>query len=160
MKKLGKIVSIKTVENLELKPVSTLEGKNGARLGFSQMINSISGFGGKDGYSIKTDKHEWYILIDNGQSCCESWGYITSDDNFDKYTGKELVEVKLTDKELNSKMLEGFEYGFDAGGIQFVDFKFSDGDVLQFAVYNGHNGYYGHDILVTKDNKILLNEVI
>lgn len=28
-----------------------------------------------DGYKITTNKQEIYILIDNDQSCCESWGY-------------------------------------------------------------------------------------
>ena len=46
------------------------------------------------------------------------------------------------------------------GGIQFVDFNFSDGDSLKFAVYNSNNGYYGHDIVVARDKKVILDDVL
>lgn len=114
-----------------------------------------------DGYKIITSEHEYMILIDNGQECCESWGYFSSDDDFKKFIGKELVSIELTDTALNKKKLEEVEpYGLDEGGIQFVDFKMGNGSVLQFAVYNAHNGYYGHSIMVIKDNKILLQDII
>lgn len=158
--KYGKIISIETIEGLKLKPIANLNEKNGSRLGFSQMVNSLLGYGEKDGFLIKTDKHFWHILIDNAQSCCENWGYISSDDDFTKFIGKEVLNVKLTDKGLNTKMLGDNEYGFDGGGIQFVDFNFTDGSVLQFAVYNAHNGYYGHDIVIARDNKILLKDTL
>lgn len=43
--------------------------------------------------------------------------------------------------------------------IQFVDFVTSRG-TFQLAVYNSHNGYYGHGIIVAKDDEILLNETL
>ena len=39
-------------------------------------------------------------------------------------------------------------------------FKFADGSVLQFAVYNAHNGYYGHPIIIAKDKEILLQDTL
>lgn len=157
MKTLGKVLSIKEVANIGVGNRSNLNGKGG-RLGLSQMLNQLSGGGNKDGYEVKTDKHTWLILIDNGQSCCESWGYISSDDQLDSYIGKEVVSVKLTDKGLNTKMIESTKT-YD-GGAQFVDFNFADGQILQLAVYNSHNGYYGHDILVVRDRKIILQDVV
>ena len=158
MRNLGKLTSIKEVENLKLETRAALTGKGG-RLGFSQLVNNLQGWGGKDGFEIKTDTHTWLILIDNGQSCCEDWGYIVSNDHFKKFLGKEVISVKLTDKALNTKMVEKEKEIYE-GGIQFVDFNFSDGDSLQFAVYNSHNGYYGHDIVVARDKKVILDEVL
>lgn len=132
-----------------------------ARLGLAQLINSIFGYAEYDGYMVKTTEHEYLILIDNGQCCCESWGYFDSADNTDDFIGKELVSVELTDVALNKEKLEksGY-YGGEEGGIQFVDFNMADGTVLQFAVYNEHNGYYGHPIIVAKDEKIILQDTL
>lgn len=111
-----------------------------------------------DGYQITTTAHEYQLLIDNGQSCCENWGYFASNDDEQRFVGKELANVEMTDVGLNTKNVKDIsEYGFDEGGIQFVNFKMADGDVLQIAVYNAHNGYYGHDIVFTKDGEIILS---
>lgn len=157
---LGKIVEIKEIHDVNLKNVGALKGTNGSRLGMSQMINAISGYGSYDGYQIKTDEHEFNILIDNGQSCCESWGYFSSEDDFEEFIGKELKEVNLTDVALNKKKAEESDYyDCDEGGIQFVDFVFY-GRVLQFAVYNAHNGYYGHGIIFAKDAEVFHQDTL
>ena len=39
--------------------------------------------------------------------------------------------------------------------------KFAMKDALvPLAVYNAHNGYYGHGILITKDNEIIHNSIL
>ncbi len=158
---MEKILEIKEITGLKLGNWGKSTGNNGSQLGISQMINALCGYGEYDGYLIKTDEHEYHILIDNGQSCCESWGYFSSEDDFDDFIHKELKEVRLTDTALNQKVVENvLPYGLDYGGIQFVDFVMVDGDVLQFAVYNEHNGYYGHSILVAKDAEILLSDTL
>ena len=158
---MEKIIEIKEITNFELENIGKLEGNNGSRLGFAEMLNAICGYGGYDGYLIETNEHKYLILINNGQSCCESWGYFSSDNDFEDFIGKELKEVRLTDTALNQQRLNEIEpYGFDGGGIQFVDFVIANGDVLQFAVYNSHNGYYGHSILIAKDNEILLQDTL
>jgi hypothetical protein len=49
---------------------------------------------------------------------------------------------------LNVKKLDEITEECDSGGgTQFVDFETSKG-VFQLTVYNRHNGYYGHDILI------------
>lgn len=129
-----------------------------SRPGIIQMINLLCmGYSKYDGYKVKTTDHEYLILIDNGQCCCEEWGYFSSDDNFEDYLGKELQAVELTDKALNKKAVDDSGYYEESGGIQFVDFKMVGGSVLQFAVYNSHNGFYGHPIIFAKDEDILLN---
>lgn len=156
---LGTIQSIEEVKNVRIAPIAPLEGKGGS-LGLSQMIGMLGGFGDNDGYKVITDKHTIVVLIDNGQSCCESWGYFASEDDFAPFVGTELQEINLTDTALNTERVEASGYyGSDEGGIQFVDFVTSQG-TFQLAVYNAHNGYYGHGIVVAKDNDILLNETL
>ena len=157
---LGKILSIEEVTNVKLDNTGSLNGGNGSRLGLSQMIDALRGYGSYDGYKIKTDIHEFYILIDNEQSCCESWGYFSSEDAFEPFIGKYLMEIVLTDKALNSKRVEESDYYDDGGGIQFVNFNIADGTVLQFAVYNAHNGYYGLPIIFAKDEEVFHQDTL
>lgn len=156
---LGKIKEITTVHDICCSGVMPLVGKNNSQLGILQMISSLCG-GDMDGYKIVTDKHVFHVLIDNGQSCCEDWGYLTSEDDSEPFMGAELISVNLTDTTLRQDVVEKTApYGFGEGGIQFVDFV-TDRGTFQLAVYNGHNGYYGHGILVAKDDDILLKDTI
>jgi len=150
---LGKIIKIEEIFDLALTNIGKLTGSNGASLGMSQMLSAC------DGYLIETDKHKYHILISNGQSCCESWGYFSSEDDTERFVGRELCEVNLTDVALNKKKVEDSGYYEDNGGIQFVDFV-TDKGVLQLAVYNAHNGYYGHGIVIAKDTEILLGDTL
>lgn len=156
---LGKIISIEEIQGFKIQPVNALNGANGSSLGISQMLSSIMGYSDMDGYKVVTDAHVYHVLIDNGQSCCESWGYICSEDNVKPFIGTELREVKLTDTALNQTVVEKSGYYDDEGGIQFVDFV-TDAGTFQLAVYNAHNGYYGHGILVAKDDEILCEDVL
>lgn len=88
-------------------------------------------------------------------------GLLQSEDDLTAYIGAELREVHLTDTALNKAAVEKSDYydGDDGGGIQFVDFV-TDRGTFQLAVYNSHNGYYGHGILFAKDDAILLNDTL
>lgn len=155
----GKILSVEEIHGFDIQPIAPLNGPSGARLGMSQMISSLGGGAeSMDGYQVTTDAHVFVVAIDNGQSCCESWGYIASDDDFAKFIGRELREVNLTDTSRMKEGVEELEY-IDEGGVQFVDLV-TDRGVLQLAVYNGHNGYYRHGILVAKDDEIMLNSTL
>lgn len=154
MSDYGKIKSITEVEDAECGNVP-----QGDNLGFMQMA-SVLMLGGfeMNGYVIETDKTIIRVLIDNGQSCCEDWGYFSSEDNLDGYIGAELRDVVLTDTSLKTEPIEELEY-LDAGGVQFVTFVTDQGD-FQLAVYNAHNGYYGHSIIVAIGDEVKLNEVL
>lgn len=156
----GKIKSISEVYNLSLGNVPSINSNHNGQKGMIGMLNFLMGCSKYDGYEIETESHHFYVLIENEQNCCESWGYFSSDDNTQDYIGKNLVEVQLTDKGLNAKAVEESGYYDDCGGIQFVDFRFSDGSVLQLAVYNAHNGYYGHGIIITIDDDIILSDTL
>jgi len=156
---MEEILKIEEVSDLQLSNTGVRGGAGS--LGLSQMLSCLCGYAQYDGFKISTSEHEYLILIDNGQNCCEQWGYFSSEDNFEDFVGKNLFSVELTDTALNKKKLEELlPYGPYEGGIQFVDFKMTDGSVLQFAVYNAHNGYYGHPIIVAKDGEILLNDAL
>lgn len=106
---------------------------------------------GVEGFEIVTNKQRIKLYIDNGQSCCESWGYFWCNDNPQEFVGTNLREVSLTDTALNTKKVES--QGADSrgyGGIMFVNFDTSRG-ILQFVAYNSHNGYYGHTATVESE---------
>lgn len=156
---LGKIKSIEEIFNFTIQSITKMndQGKN---LGMAQVINALCGYSSMDGYKVETEKHVFYVLIDNGQSCCENWGYMSSEDDLNYFIGSELIEINVTDTALNKKVLTQMdEELINSNEIQFVDFKTNNG-IFQLAVYNSHDGYYGHGILVAKDNEILLNEVL
>lgn len=99
---------------------------------------------GFDGFRVSTDKQDITVLISNGQSCCENWGYLVSEDDTEKFVGATLKDVTITDTALITH--DDLKY-LDEGEAMFVNFETSKG-TFQIAVYNGHNGYYGHSVKV------------
>lgn len=99
-----------------------------------------------DGVKITTDKQEILVLVSDGQSCCESAGYVISEDDYSSFVGSDLSDVKVVDTGLNTKMVEAGQ-SLDEGDIMFVNLETSKG-TLQLAVYNSHNGYYGHSGII------------
>jgi hypothetical protein len=155
----GKITSIETVQGFQLGNSPQMDGSGGARLGLGGMINILADRRSMDGYKVTTKKNIILVLIDNDQSCCESWGYMSSEDDMQSFVGANLRDVVLTDTALKSLSVdENLKY-LDCGGVQFVNFETSRG-TLQLAVYNAHNGYYGHGIIVAIDNKIICDNTI
>jgi len=107
------------------------------------------------GYSIVTNKQEIKFGISNDQSCCENWGYFSSNDDFDEFIGSEILSIEMVDSAINVKKLESEQVDID--DCIFVNIKTSVG-LLQFAVYNEHNGYYGHNVkLISEQLKIDVN---
>jgi hypothetical protein len=100
-----------------------------------------------EGFIIETNKQKIYIGVDAYQYCCESFGALISEDNINKFIGAELLNIKITDNELKS--YDFLENLFE-GGTMFVDIETNKG-VFQIAVYNIHNGYYGHEAIVKSE---------
>ena len=101
----------------------------------------------KAGYKITTNKQEIIISISNGQNCCENWGYITSEDYFPDFFGAELLGIILVNTELKKDTLLGIDFYDDEENCLFVNVETSKG-TIQFILYNSHNGYYGHSVLI------------
>jgi len=99
-----------------------------------------------DGFLIHTDKQVIKLGISNGQSCCENWGYLMSEDDVQSFVGAELLSIKAVDVGVNEKCIDAGN-GCDEGGAMFINLETSNG-LLQFVAYNGHNGYYSHSAFV------------
>lgn len=104
-----------------------------------------------DGYIITTDKQTIKVGITNDQNCCESWGYLTTNDSLNDFIGADLLEVKIVDTALNVQKMK--EADTDYAGTMFVNFETSKG-TMQLVAYNDHNGYYGHDAVVISEQLI------
>ena len=129
---MSKIVKIEELDNFE----------NEGKYSFSS---------GWDGFKITLTDKEILLLIDNGQCCCEDFGTIVSDDNFEEFIGAEVRDIETTeldedDYKTKSWLSEEFAY-VDVLECGFVSLQTSRGK-LQFAVYNHHNGYYGHNVRI------------
>lgn len=101
----------------------------------------------KLGYEIHTDEQVITCLISNYGNCCEDWGFITTEDLLSDYVGAELLSINLIDTDykthpLAKDFIDAYEIAFC-----FIDVVTSKG-TLQFAIYNQHNGYYGHDVKI------------
>lgn len=101
---------------------------------------------GYDGYRVTLEGgNDFTIAVSNGTSCCENWGMITVPQaEINHFIGSQIrgiVPIRLQYKEGDSQ-----GYG-DDGGTAFVD-VLTDRGVLQLAVYNYHNGYYGHGVVL------------
>lgn len=96
----------------------------------------------QDGYTVITDKQSIFVGIDNEQSCCETWGHATSQDDLSEFDGAELYSIEVVDTALNVKSFDELE--LYEPNVMFVNFQTSKG-TFQIVMYNSHDGYYGHN---------------
>jgi len=98
-----------------------------------------------EGFHVLTNKRSIEVYISNDACCCESWGHLSSVDDPQEFVGAKLLSVTSVDSALNEKTDPG---DIDEGTVYFVNFK-TDRGILQLAVYDNHNGYYGHSVQIT-----------
>lgn len=137
MNAMERITDIRTVTDVQ-------QATLGVGGGMTNLLGALSGSSEYDGYAVTTTEQTIYVLIDNGQSCCESFGYLASADDLAAFIGAELREMVIVDTALNTHLLSQLP-DLDDGGAVFVNFV-TDRGVLQLACYNAHNGYYGHEV--------------
>ena len=80
-------------------------------------------------------------------------------DDITEFVGATLFNIELTDTALNTTKIDAITEGCHKDGyyrsdidieqIQFVNFITNRG-IMQLVVYNYHNGYYGHEILIRR----------
>jgi hypothetical protein len=109
------------------------------------------------GFRITTNQQVITLAIDNDSSCCETWGYLMSEDDPEKFINTDLLGIEITDiNRVGHRFVVGYEDGYepesddihlDSGDTLFVDIQTTMG-TLQFVAYNCHNGYYGHSVRV------------
>tara|TARA_Y100001951_G_scaffold101413_1_gene106246 strand:+ start:841 stop:1317 length:477 start_codon:yes stop_codon:yes gene_type:complete len=118
------------------------------------------------GYRIYTDRQVISLLISNGQQCCETWGYLLSEqlDDGDDFIGANITSIaQVKEADITSNKTNGKEVGNDSyigKEEEEYDDDYGDGErtvfinihtdrgTLQFKAYNSHNGYYGHTVRV------------
>lgn len=110
-----------------------------------------------EGYIIESDNYIIHILISNDTQCCENYGYIVSEDNINNFIGAELIKISKIDSTCNAKDINLDELDLDSGEAMFINLETSKG-LLQFAVYNSHNGYYGHNAFILIYNNSFNNK--
>lgn len=99
------------------------------------------------GYSVITSKQTILILINNQSQCCENFGYMSSEDNFEDFIESELKELKAVDTSLSISELNDIVGGHEEPHTMFVNLETNKG-TLQFTLYNEHNGFYGHKVRI------------
>ena len=98
------------------------------------------------GLLIETDKGNIKLLISTDQECCESWGaeFLETPDDTRKYIGATLVSLSDTNEsELPESDDEDEQWDGEIKNETQLKITTNRG-VLQYAVYNEHNGYYSH----------------
>lgn len=135
----GKILSIKEVRNVEV-PIHS-------------MFHDRYGNGSYDGFEIEVKRFaggtfKFQLLIENGQQCCEDWGYFVTGDNYEIFVGEELKDIKITDADFTTKKLEEVVNRYQNADDKYLDTMFvtieTPSGSFQFVAYNAQNGYYGH----------------
>ena len=111
------------------------------------------GYGKYDGYKVVTEKEKIKILIENGQSCCENWGMLESQDDLDYFVGAELLDIELTYDGINETITKEIDDD-DECSAQLITFKTDRGN-FQLGVYNSHNGYYGHSFFILRNDEVI-----
>ena len=121
-----------------------------------ETIESIKEFEGNgwEGYKIKTNKQVIEIKIDSQRDCCEDWGHICSDEDLDRYKDAHLYSISIVDNDSRKDILVGLDIDdLESGNACFVNLDTNLG-IVQFALYNQHNGFYGHPVkIVSKQLK-------
>lgn len=115
-----------------------------------------------DGFIIETDVNDFMIAINSTQDCSENFGHICSEDNLDTFIGARILNYNAVKPETweqiplhLTKDIDYDKYWHEAFEAAFIDFE-TDIGKLQFAVYNIHNGYYGHRVFVKKMGKPMI----
>lgn len=115
---------------------------------------------------VKTSDSCYEAEIDTDRNCCEIFGgYIICEDDITNFVGAALLKITLTDVALNNYVInkinsiQNSHHSCDFHNIQFINFETSKG-ILQFVVYNCHNGYYGHDVIIRHDGMIIYEDRI
>lgn len=88
--------------------------------------------------------------IADHQNCCERWDYLHSSDEATDFIGAEYLG--LVEKDMWPDRIDKVEM-YEDDNFQAIEVLTSSG-VLQFVVYNDHNGYYSHATIVVEGDKI------
>lgn len=114
------------------------------------------------GYKIKTNLRTLYLIVNSYKQCCESFGYscvsegvIITEDDIETFLQADLIDLDVSTENNQIKSLLKERFGlYETIYAVFIDVKTSKG-VLQFTLYNSHNGWYGHEAYIYDTSKEL-----
>lgn len=109
--------------------------------------DTIGVYGSCDGVIIKTNDEVIAFGITNSTSCCETHGYLTSEDTLSDFLGAEIYKISMVDIDLSVVDLSRFDENYYFPGTMFINIETSNG-LLQLVAYNSHNGHYSHDVFI------------
>lgn len=148
-----------------VKNILLVEG-NSTAWSFQERILEINTNESNTEINIITDKYSFTAEIDQERDCCEIFGgYIVCEDDITSYIGSTLTKISVCDLSLNTEIVEAINSlqnaynSCDYHNIQFINFETNKG-VLQFTVYNCHNGWYGHDVTIKRDENVIYHKKI
>lgn len=106
-----------------------------------------------DGIRITFDDgEELFFGINTDQYCCETVAYLHSVDDPEEFIGANFLRLDERDTWPENVGEEEPEY-WDGGGFQAIDVV-TDRGIMQFVVYNEHNGYYSHGTILKFRDKL------
>lgn len=88
-----------------------------------------------NGLYIKTNNGDIKVLISDGQQCCENYGYLffETPDDIKMFIDATIISI------------EDIDITFDNSIENQTQLRITTNKgVIQYAIYNEHNGYYSH----------------
>ena len=111
------------------------------------------------GYEIITTTYVHNFTIQNGDQCCELWGCLLTNDNKEDFIGASVKDINFTTLgHLDKKKFNIDRMDDDGDEVVFINVE-TDRGTLQFVAYTMHNGYYGHEVKYTRNEKEGLWEI-
>lgn len=103
------------------------------------------------GYLIQTNLYSYEVKIDGDANCCEEFGYVSSFDDVNEFLNAQLLSVEIVNMKNDKLKIKSH---IESHECKFVNFETNKG-LFQLAVYNSHNGYYGHNVIIVIKNVII-----
>ena len=94
-----------------------------------------------EGLIIETDKGSIKLVISDGQSCCENFGslFFETPDDISQFIDAEILQIE----DISIKREEYIDTDSETQ-LRIT----TDKGIIQYAIYNEHNGYYGHGTIL------------
>lgn len=92
-----------------------------------------------EGLIIETDKGRIKLVISARQSCCEHWGalFFETPDDISQFIGAEILQIEDIDIKREEDISNETQLRIT-----------TDKGIIQYAIYNEHNGYYSHGTIL------------
>ena len=94
-----------------------------------------------EGLIIETDKGSIKLVISDSQSCCENFGslFFETPDDISQFIDAEILQIE----DISIKREEYIDTDSETQ-LRIT----TDKGIIQYAIYNEHNGYYSHGTIL------------